>query len=72
MPLPYAEQYRQAASSVEQSRQQLVMDRMRLSKSLAELVNFTQQNISDDVLIYPIKENPFKPPSRFPHGCRLF
>ena len=52
MPPPsYAEKYHQAASSVEQSHRQLFMHRMRLSKSLAELVNYTQKKCVHDFLL---------------------
>ena len=70
MPLTYAEKYHQAATCVEQYRRQVVMDRMRLSKSLAELINYTQQNIGDDTLIYPIKNSPIRHQSAC-DACRI-
>lgn len=41
-------------------RQHCKMERMRMSKTIAEMVDYCTSSEHDDPLIHPVKENPFK------------
>lgn len=62
--LSYEEQHRQAITAVEHYRTNLNVKRQVLSKTLSDLIQYTQQHLGEDVLIYPVKDNPFVPPKR--------
>ena len=56
----FKEMLRQKSEETEELRLQLNQPRTLLSRSLRELISYTEQNIHDDPLIHPIKDNPFK------------
>jgi len=45
---------------VEQLRTHYRMNRVPLSETLTDLKAYTDQNLANDPLVYPTKENPFK------------
>lgn len=44
----------------EQMTLHLKIDRVRMTKTLPEMIQFCNQRIMEDPLVHPVKENPFK------------
>lgn len=44
----------------EQMTYHLKIDRVRMTKTLPEMIHFCNQRMADDPLIHPVKDNPFK------------
>ena len=61
--MPYQNKYEQInklKNDAEALRRHLKIERMKSSRTIAEMVQSCQSGLRDDPLIFPVRENPFK------------
>jgi len=57
---PSSEQVQKLTTQVEQLRQHLKVDRMKMRGTLEKLTKFCLERQLEDPLLYSVKDNPFK------------
>ncbi|XP_078317941.1 guanine nucleotide-binding protein G(I)/G(S)/G(O) subunit gamma-12-like [Crassostrea virginica] len=55
-----SDQIAKLRGTADQMRHHLKVDRMVMSKTIAEIVNYCNHMAAEDPLIFPVKDNPFK------------